>query len=275
MVLIEPSSLPAPLRRYLWRGAFELLPRHMPRADWTCMNYGHADVQAVGPLRSDQEPERACLALYAHILGGQDVVGRRIVEVGSGRGGGLAWVHARGALRSVGVDFSRTAVQWCREHHSAPGLAFVWGEAEALPLPDASADLVLDVESSHCYGDLGRYCEEVARVLAPGGHFLLADFRDADGVSDLVAAVAAAGLEIWRFEDVTADVVAALEADRARRAQWFEAAHVGWLRGALARVSAVPGTAMHRAFVRGSTRYVVVGATRPRASGPSTAVEGP
>ncbi len=259
---LTPSRLPAALRRGFWRGTYELLPRGFPRQDWTCMNYGYDAGGAVGPLPPERECERACLALYARLLEGVELRGLRLVEVGSGRGGGLAWAHGRGAAEATGVDFSRAAVAWCRERHRAEGLRFVAGDAEALPLEDGRADVVINVESSHCYGDIGRFLREVRRVLAPGGRLLLTDFQAAGEVEGLLAAIRGAGLEVSACEDITAGVLAALDADQARRRAWISQARAGWLSGALARFSGVPGTAMYEAFADGSSRYLRI-AARP------------
>lgn len=53
----------------------------------------------------------------------------------------------------------------------------MFGDAEKLPLADASFDAVLNVESSHCYGNVETFFREAARVLRPDGRFLFADFR--------------------------------------------------------------------------------------------------
>jgi ubiquinone/menaquinone biosynthesis C-methylase UbiE len=49
-----------------------------------------------------------------------------------------------------------------------PGVRALEGSAEALPLPDQSADAVLCGQSMHWF-DLDRALPEIARVLTPGG----------------------------------------------------------------------------------------------------------
>merc|ERR1719335_1617700 len=46
-----------------------------------------------------------------------------------------------------------------------------------LPFADGSMDVVLCIESSHCFADFERFLAEVRRVLRPGGRFSLADLR--------------------------------------------------------------------------------------------------
>ena len=94
--------------------------------------------------------------------------GREVLEVGSGRGGGASFVarYLRPS-RVVGVDVSPQSVAFCRARHSAPGLSFEVGNAEQLGFAAASFDAILNVESSHCYGDMGAFVREVRRVLRP------------------------------------------------------------------------------------------------------------
>src|SRR5256885_12907596 len=47
--------------------------------------------------------------------------------------------------------------------------------AEAIPLPDGSIDLAFSTIAFHHWADEGRGLREVARVLRPGGGFVLVD----------------------------------------------------------------------------------------------------
>jgi hypothetical protein len=72
--------------------------------------------------------------------------------------------------------------------------------------------VVLNVESSHCYGNVAQFVAEVARVLKPGGVFAMADFRSPEQMSALEALLRAqAGLELVEAEDITSNVLDALD----------------------------------------------------------------
>src|SRR5437879_948108 len=62
-----------------------------------------------------------------------------------------------------------------RRVHKLPGLRFIQGDAEALPVFDRSCDVVVNVEAASLYEDPARFFAEVERVLRPGGMFLFAD----------------------------------------------------------------------------------------------------
>ena len=77
----------------------------------------------------------------------------------------------------LGVDRNRKAIEFCRKSYSIEELSFDQGDAEALQFDDQSFDVIINVEASHCYGDMAQFVREVARLLRPGGYFLYADFR--------------------------------------------------------------------------------------------------
>jgi ubiquinone/menaquinone biosynthesis C-methylase UbiE len=81
-----------------------------------------------------------------------------------------------------------------------PGVRAVEGSAEALPMPDQSADAVLCGQAMHWFGH--RALPEIARVLMPGG-VLAGTWNVDDDRVDWVAEVAAmskarATLSRWR-----------------------------------------------------------------------------
>lgn len=107
-----------------------------------------------------------------------EFAGKKILEVGSGLGAGLNFLSrcVPGAVLT-GVDLSESAVRRANGRFArVDSLRFLPGDAEDLPFEDAAFDVVVSVESSHNYPDLGRFHAEVGRVLKPGGHFSLVDF---------------------------------------------------------------------------------------------------
>jgi SAM-dependent methyltransferase len=58
------------------------------------------------------------------------------------------------------------------EHMNA---SFLEGSAEALPFPDSSFTLVTSRHAPHHFRDVPKFLSEVARVLKPGGRFVMAD----------------------------------------------------------------------------------------------------
>ncbi|NAZ85471.1 class I SAM-dependent methyltransferase [Kineococcus indalonis] len=273
-------------RRLVWRASYELLAGWAREPAWAFMNYGYAPP---GPPRLALEPgdeaDRLCVQLYEHVVAG-DVRGRDVLEVGSGRGGGASYLaRYRHPRTVVGLDLSARAVALSRRDRAAPGLTFVHGDALALPFPDASFDAVVNVESSHCYDDVPAFLAEVRRVLRPGGDFFWADLRPARQVQRVRGELAGCGLRVHREEDVTAEVLRALERDSARKLQLIDAWVPRPLHPAFRPFAGIEGTRNHAGLRSGAQRYLSAWLVRepapapwgpgPRAPGPPAAPGAP
>jgi SAM-dependent methyltransferase len=105
--------------------------------------------------------------------------GGRVLEIGCGRGVALPVLARLLAPASlVGVDLDPALVEAAERRVRACGVAarVVEGDARALPMADASVDLVIDFGTCYHVGggaDGARAAlREVARVLRPGGLFV-------------------------------------------------------------------------------------------------------
>ena len=101
----------------------------------------------------------------------------RVLDVGAGTGYLLGLLAARlpVAAELDGVDAAAAMVTVAREHAADSRLRFSHGTAERLPAPDGHYDLVVSTTSFDHWADQGAGLAECARVLAPGGHLVLAD----------------------------------------------------------------------------------------------------
>lgn len=190
------------------------------KRDWTFMNYGYAPDSAAATvvLHADDEINRTCIQLYHYVASAVDVRGRKVLEVGSGRGGGADYImRYLDPACVVGVDYSDNAVNLCRQHYRVEGLSFIPGDAENLPFDDQSFDIVLNVESSHCYGSMTDFLTQVKRVLKPGGYFILTDFRTREQLDELEEQLTQTGMRRINRENITPNVLKALDADHGRR----------------------------------------------------------
>jgi ubiquinone/menaquinone biosynthesis C-methylase UbiE len=99
---------------------------------------------------------------------------KSILDVGCGTGRLLRAAHVRWPnAQLIGVDPAEGMIEVAGQ--LAPGITFSVGSAQALPIPDASVNVVLSTLSFHHWGDQAAGIREVARVLRPGGRFFLAD----------------------------------------------------------------------------------------------------
>ncbi|MGO8950790.1 MAG: class I SAM-dependent methyltransferase [Ktedonobacterales bacterium] len=98
-----------------------------------------------------------------------------LLDVGCGTGRLLRAAAARWPdAQLIGVDPAQGMAE--EAQRLTPGATIRRGLAESLPVPDASVDLAVSTMSSHHWRDQAKGMSEIARVLRPGGHFILADF---------------------------------------------------------------------------------------------------
>jgi SAM-dependent methyltransferase len=103
-----------------------------------------------------------------NVLG--DVVGRDILEFGCGA---AQWSIglARAGARPVALDLSDRQLEHAARLMADAGVSFplVHASAEAVPLPDASFDIVFCDHGAMTFADPYRTVPEAARLLRPGG----------------------------------------------------------------------------------------------------------
>jgi ubiquinone/menaquinone biosynthesis C-methylase UbiE len=161
------------------RNAAELLTE----ADRIARAYSDLEARAGSRWDSANPGNQAILAerrRWMRRLLDPPLTGKRILEVGSGTGGELAWLVELGATPSnlVGVDLLADRVATARRAH--PGIRFEAGNAEHLDFADATFDLVLafTIFSSILDGTMQRnVAVEMTRVLRASGAVLWYDVR--------------------------------------------------------------------------------------------------
>jgi SAM-dependent methyltransferase len=143
------------------------------RGLWTKQNLEYTDAHADRAWRADEitwgvfgnrESE-------LHVLG--DVAGLDVVDLGCGSGYFCAWLARRGA-RPVGVDVTRAQLDTARRLQIETGIEFPLLEANAedVPLPDESFDLVLSEYGASIWCDPHLWIPEAWRLLRPGGRLV-------------------------------------------------------------------------------------------------------
>ena len=103
-----------------------------------------------------------------------------VLDVGCGTGAVIELLHGEHPdVRCTGLDLTPAMI----EVATAKGLSgceFVVGDAEDLPFPDASFDVVLSSNSFHHYPNPTAFLAGAFRVLRPGGRLILRDYTSND-----------------------------------------------------------------------------------------------
>ena len=203
------------IKYFLWKIFYERLA-NVPYDifDWAFMNYGYdyenKDKEPV--LEARDEKYRYCIQLYQHSLDRLDVKGKTLLEIGCGRGGGASYMARYMPFKKVtAIDYSSNAIALCRKTHSERNLEFLEGDALNIPFNDNSYDIVLNVESSHCYPDIPKFLSEVKRVLKPGGFFVWTDLYPETMTQKYENVFNEAGLQKVKAYDITENVLRALD----------------------------------------------------------------
>ena len=100
--------------------------------------------------------------------------GADALELGCGAGYVSAWL-ARAGARVTGIDISPSQLETARElqvEHGLDSITFLEASGEAVPLPDASFDLVISEYGACLWADPYLWVPEAARLLRPGGELI-------------------------------------------------------------------------------------------------------
>lgn len=106
-----------------------------------------------------------------------DLAKLTIVDIGCGNGYALNLItDIFSPKKAIGIDLCHQQIQHAKNFYGhKTNIEFLVGDAESLPLEKNTADLVISLESSHCYPSPTSFFNEVHRVLKPNGYFSYAD----------------------------------------------------------------------------------------------------
>lgn len=152
------------------------LPEHV-RRNRTAWDAWAVDYEAAG-RRAWESPEPSWGVFgvpesQLRVLPDEGVAGLDAIELGCGTGYVSAWLARLGA-RPVGIDNSERQLESARRFQAEFGIRFplIHGNAEAVPLPDASFDLAVSEYGASIWADPYLWVPEAARLLRPDGRLI-------------------------------------------------------------------------------------------------------
>lgn len=217
--------------------------QHTNNIDVSFMNYGYAIRVPHAPpensdldkfieskqdkLKKDSPPNFNevwnSVQLYAAVLATYegDLKGKSILEVGCGRGGGSVVACSASEPKSyAGIDISDQGIEICRQIYRndlipVGNKVFYVGSSMELEnyFAPESFDVVLNVESAHCYPNFDKFLRGVFDLLKPGGMLLFADISPTMAWPDIKDTIESTGFQIVKQYNITTNVIHSLKTE--------------------------------------------------------------
>lgn len=106
--------------------------------------------------------------------------GEKILDIGAGNGDVASKVLGSGGGDVYAVEPNEKKVASMKAAHPAVKSSFA--RAEKLPFPDSTFDKAYTTMALHHYEDIDRALQETARVLRPGGLFVVLEANPSSGL---------------------------------------------------------------------------------------------
>jgi SAM-dependent methyltransferase len=176
----------------------------------------------------DQCLNKNSMRLVLEVIGNCNLSGRRVLDAGCGRGGTVSVIRQFFEPASVcGLDLAPAAIKFCRANQRGANVTFQVGDAERLPFPSESYDVVTNIESSSTYPDICAFYRRVFGVLAPGGYFLYTDAMPVARFAECTAYLRRTGFTLELDRDITSNVLASCDEIAGYRMQAYGAQSEG------------------------------------------------
>ena len=246
------------IKQIFWKLWYQYLTKRIGTDQVTFLNYGYWPPEGETiKLQPKDESNRPAIQLYHHVASGTELADRDVLEVSCGHGGGASFIRRyHKPVNYTAVDQNAKAIEHNRKTHSALGIDFRTGDAQALDFPKGHFDAVINVEASHCYPHQDQFFQSAYRVLRKGGHLLYADFRSAESAPKLDADIANAGFKVKSKTDITEHVIAALKRTSERYRGLAHTFAPKILHPTMETFAAVEGTSIFNSFVNRERIYL-------------------
>lgn len=136
------------------------------------MNHGYHPID--NRLNNSSIFLKNCATLYLYVMDKLNLCDiKSILEVGCGRGGGISLIKDVYNIKDVyGCDLIQENIDYCIKNHN--NIEFKVQDACDLNY-DKKFDVILNIESSHCYIDIQKFFQRIVKFLNNDGIFLYAD----------------------------------------------------------------------------------------------------
>lgn len=149
-----------------------------------CINFGYwKDIKK--PLTKKKRIESQ-KRLYFKLFDRFDSDCKTILEVGCGRGHGVAWLREQG-FEAHGIDVLPSQIEKSKTIYPILSSFYHLGEAERIPFADNSFDCIYSLEAAQHFQSFKKFCQESFRVLKTRGKMVVSTYflKDKSFIKDL------------------------------------------------------------------------------------------
>ena len=250
-----PKFLKASYKRLYWRMFYNFIGLAGKLRPAKFLNHGYAEEGVTIDNISLTEVGQLPHNLYMHLFEQASPTGKHVLEIGCGRGAGLALMNEHyKPVRSVGVDLSDANIRRCKKLYSKLNIEFIRGTAEKQIFPDKTFDLVFNLESSHCYVSKRKFFENVNAILKDNGYFIYSDAFWFDSlIETMEKEFDEIGFYLEKKEDISDQVFRSIEIKSFIKQRYLHVSATP--KNTMNNFVAGPGSKMYEYFKNGSVIY--------------------
>ena len=249
-------SLFPSLKRFFWKFWYTRFSSKIKNPNLRFMNYGYFKKDLIVDINDDIN--KYPTQLYHYLASQSEIGGKNVLEIGSGRGGGAFYIaRTFKPKKMIALDISPTAIDLCNKIYDLNNLEYCVGDAQKLNFNDNFFDVVINVESSHCYPNMDIFLNEVNRVLKPNGHFLFADLRRSYLLDSMFKKFDSANFKTVKKEDITQNILQASDLMSDQRKKMIAKNYPSFLHSIFESFAAVKGSKVYNSFSEGYLKYVL------------------
>lgn len=198
--------------------------------------------------------EKYCIQLYKEVIKNIkfDKISN-ILEIGCGRGGGLEFLYKEYYDISqywYGIDLHPPKTS------KASNIQYIKMDAMKLKF-DTKFDLIINIESSHCYQDEKIFFQNVKKHLSINGKFAFADFRTKEEWKNTLNVLSSLFI-IEDIKDINDNVVNALKYDSNRRTKLCNKYYVKGFYNLTESIFGIKNTSMYNQLKNNSKIYKII-----------------
>jgi ubiquinone/menaquinone biosynthesis C-methylase UbiE/uncharacterized protein YbaR (Trm112 family) len=222
------------------------------------LNYGYSpnDNPQLAPIELPSFClDKNSVKLTLEVVGNVDLRFKRVIEIGSGRGGNIRTINKYFDPEiMLGIDICEVSVRFSSSKTDQENIGFLIGDAERVPFRSGIFDIVLNIESSHAYPNIGQFYSEVRRLLRPEGYFLYSDILSKEKYAWCESYLEKLGFVIEHKRDITSNVLLSCDEIASKRKRHYGQDDFN----DVADFLAVPGSPTYDAMASGEALYSIL-----------------